>query len=51
VKLDRARFDLAKCVGIAREAGFEGVYSIEATGGGDPYAAVAEIVEALLEIE
>jgi sugar phosphate isomerase/epimerase len=46
VKLDPARFDLGKCVGIAREAGFEGVYSIEAAGA-DPYAAVAEVAEAL----
>jgi sugar phosphate isomerase/epimerase len=50
VKVDPSRFDLAKCVGIARDAGFEGVYSIEATGGGDPYAAVAEIVEAMLAL-
>lgn len=50
VKLDPSRFDLGHCVGIAREAGFEGVYSIEATGSGDPYAAVQEIVDALIQI-
>jgi hypothetical protein len=47
VKVDPARFDLARCVGVSREAGFAGVYSSEATGGGDPYAAVAEIVKAM----
>jgi sugar phosphate isomerase/epimerase len=51
VKVDPARFDLRHCVEIARESGFAGVYSIEATGGGDPYAAVQEIAEALLAID
>lgn len=30
VKFDPATFDLAECIGIAKGAGFEGVYSIEA---------------------
>ena len=30
VKFAPAKFDLAECIGIAKEAGFEGVYSIEA---------------------
>jgi sugar phosphate isomerase/epimerase len=51
VKVDPARFDLAHCVKISREAGFQGVYSIEATAGADPYAAVAEIVAAMAAIE
>jgi sugar phosphate isomerase/epimerase len=50
VKVDPSRFDLAHCVEIARESGFTGVYSIEATKGGDPYAAVQEIVDAMLAI-
>jgi sugar phosphate isomerase/epimerase len=50
VKVDPSRFDLGKCVAVARESGFAGVYSIEATKGGDPYAAVEEIVEAMATI-
>jgi sugar phosphate isomerase/epimerase len=49
VKLDPARFDLGRSVEIARQAGFAGVYSIEAGGSGDPFAAVQEILDALLE--
>lgn len=40
--------DLAKCVHIAEDAGFPGVYSIEAGGSGDPYEAVQAILDALL---
>jgi Xylose isomerase-like TIM barrel len=50
VKVDRLRFDLARCVGISRETGFQGVYSVEATSGSDPYAAVQEIVDAMLAL-
>lgn len=50
VKVDLSRFDLGKCVTIARESGFGGVYSIEATKDGDPYAAVEEIVEAMAQL-
>jgi sugar phosphate isomerase/epimerase len=50
VKVDPARFDLGHCVAIARESGFEGVYSIEATKGGDPYAAVQEVVDGLVAL-
>jgi len=41
-------FDLAKCVQIAKDAGFEGVFSIEAGGQSDPYEAVQQILEALV---
>jgi hypothetical protein len=30
VKFDPSTFDLTECMGIAKDAGFEGVYSIEA---------------------
>lgn len=43
-----SHFDLAKYVQIAKEAGFEGVFSIEAGGHGDPYEAVQRILEALV---
>jgi hypothetical protein len=41
--------DLPKCVRIAHEAGFRGVYSIEAGSSEDPYAAVQEIRDVLIE--
>ena len=43
------RFDLAKCVQIAKDAGYQGVFSIEAGGTGDPYEAVQQILDALLK--
>jgi sugar phosphate isomerase/epimerase len=43
-------FDLAKYVEIAKDAGFEGVFSIEAGGQGDPYEAVQQILEALVRM-
>jgi len=45
-KLD-PRFDLAKRLHIAREAGYNGVFSIEAGGRGDPYEAVQQVFDAL----
>jgi len=39
-------FDLAKCAQIAKDAGFHGVFSIEAGGQGDPYEAVQRILDA-----
>ena len=47
-KLDR-RFDLAKCVQIAQDAGYKGVFSIEAGGRGEPYEAVQQILDALMK--
>lgn len=46
-KLNKARFDLARCVQISKEAGFKGVYSIEAGGRGDPYEAVQQVADEL----
>jgi len=40
--------DLPRCVQLAKEAGFRGVYSIEAGNASDPYAAVQEILDVLV---
>jgi len=45
-KLD-TRFDLGKYLRIAAEAGYQGLFSVEATTGDDPYEAVRQIAEAL----
>ncbi len=47
-KLNTAKFDIARCVEIAKQAKFAGVYSIEAGGRGDPYELVQQVLEALL---
>jgi sugar phosphate isomerase/epimerase len=47
VKMNPARFDFAKAIGISKEMGFQGVYSLE-TGGPDPYAAAQTVLDALL---
>lgn len=36
--------DLARCVGMARQAGFQGVYSIEYEGSLDPHVGVARVI-------
>jgi sugar phosphate isomerase/epimerase len=46
-KLNTARFDIARCVQIAKETHFQGVYSIEAGGRGDPYELVQQVLDAL----
>jgi hypothetical protein len=46
-KLNPAKFDLAHCVQISKDAGFKGVYSIEAGGRGDSYEAVQQVLDAL----
>jgi len=48
-KLNPERFDFAACMRIAKAAQYRGVYSIEAGGGGDPYAAVEKVLHALVE--
>jgi hypothetical protein len=40
--------DFARCMQIARDAGFEGIFSIEAEYGGDRYEKVQKSVDALL---
>lgn len=44
------RFDLGKCVQIAKEAGYTGLFSIEAGGRGDPYEVVQQILDALVQV-
>jgi sugar phosphate isomerase/epimerase len=46
-----ARFNEAKAIGISKELGYKGLYSIEATAanGPDPYAAVQTIINELLK--
>jgi len=48
-KLNPARFDFARCVQMSKAANYQGVYSIEAGGRGDPYEAVQQVVDALLQ--
>jgi sugar phosphate isomerase/epimerase len=40
--------DFGRCVRIANESGFAGVFSIEASGKGDPYTEVQTIADALV---
>ncbi len=40
--------DFSRCMRIAAESGFKGVFSVEAGGSGDPYAEVQTIVDALV---
>ena len=44
----REGWDFSRCLRIAEEAGFRGMYSIEAGGKDDPYVEVQEIVDALV---
>ncbi|HXY41044.1 MAG TPA: TIM barrel protein [Vicinamibacteria bacterium] len=42
-------FDLARCMQIARAAGFKGVYSAEFAGAGDPYQGTGKIIDAVVK--
>lgn len=44
----RQGWDFSRCLLIAEESGFTGLYSIEAGGQDDPYVEVQEIVDALV---
>lgn len=48
-KLNPARFDFGRCMQMSKDANYRGVYSIEAGGRGDPYEAVQQVVDALLQ--
>jgi sugar phosphate isomerase/epimerase len=41
--------DFGRCMRIAKESGFRGLFSIEASGKSDPYVEVQEIVDALVQ--
>ncbi len=41
--------DFGRCLRIANESGFKGMFSIEAGGKADPYVEVQTIVDALVE--
>ena len=45
----RAGRDFGRCMQIARDAGFTGIYSIEAESGGDRYEQVQKVVDALVQ--
>jgi sugar phosphate isomerase/epimerase len=45
----RDGFDFPCCMRIAKDAGFTGVYSIEAGGRADPYVEVQQIADALVQ--
>ena len=44
----REGWDFGRCLRIAKESGFTGMYSIEAGGKGDPYTEVQTIADALV---
>ncbi|MGI8961198.1 MAG: sugar phosphate isomerase/epimerase family protein [Bryobacteraceae bacterium] len=44
-KLKQGGLDFARCMQISKEAHFQGVYSIEAGGKGDPYNEVQQVVD------
>ncbi len=46
-KLNPARFDIARCVRISKEAGYRGAYSIEVGGSADPYDGVQQVLAEL----
>jgi sugar phosphate isomerase/epimerase len=48
-KLRQGKMDFGRCVGISKETGFKGVYSIEAGGQGDPYEAVQQVRDELIK--
>jgi sugar phosphate isomerase/epimerase len=48
-KLNPAKFDFARCMQIAKDANYNGVYSVEAGGRGDAFEAAQQVVDALIE--
>jgi hypothetical protein len=48
---DPTRFNEAHAIGISKEVGYKGLYSIEATNanGPDPYVAVQTIIDELVK--
>jgi sugar phosphate isomerase/epimerase len=48
VKLNPARYDLAQALALYKQLGYTGLFSIEASTQGDPYANVQQIYDVLL---
>lgn len=48
VKLNPARYDLPTALRLLREKGYDGLYSVEAGGSGDPHANVQAIMDVTL---
>jgi sugar phosphate isomerase/epimerase len=48
-KLNPDRFDFGRCMQIAREAGYKGLFSVESGSRGDPYEAVQQVVDELMK--
>jgi sugar phosphate isomerase/epimerase len=44
---NETRYDFPKCIAVARNAGYKGVYSVEYEGPGDPYDGVQKVVNEL----
>ena len=44
---NETQYDFSKCIAIAKEAGYKGVYSVEYEGPGDPYDGVQKVVNEL----
>jgi sugar phosphate isomerase/epimerase len=45
---NETNFNFARCMEIAKQAGFKGIYSIEFEGSGDPYVGVQKTLDELL---
>jgi sugar phosphate isomerase/epimerase len=45
---EETKFNFPKCMEIAKAAGFQGIYSIEFEGPGDPYEGVQRVLDELL---
>jgi sugar phosphate isomerase/epimerase len=45
----RDDMDFARCLQIAKDAGFDGVWSIEASGRTDPFVEVQTMADALVK--
>jgi len=48
-KYEPDRFDFTRCIQIAKNASFPGVYSVEAPDSDDPWAAVQSVIDKLAE--
>lgn len=44
---NETQYDFAKCIAIAKNSGYKGVYSVEYEGPGDPYDGVQKVVNEL----